>query len=86
MSDLQVMLTTNGVLLSVTADVKTSTGVQIITHYPVAMANLFRFWLLHRLQTLPLGSCFYDGMRSFGAFKEICFEQVARSHVGESVI
>ena len=39
MSDLQVMLTTNGVLLSVTADVKTSTGVQIITHCPVAMAQ-----------------------------------------------
>ena len=36
-SDLQVMLTTNGVLLSVTADVKTATGVQIITHFPVAM-------------------------------------------------
>ena len=39
MSDLQVMLTTNGVLLSVTADVKTSTGVQIITHCPAAMAQ-----------------------------------------------
>ena len=38
-SDLQVMLTTNGVLLSVTADVKTATGVRIITHYPVAMAQ-----------------------------------------------
>ena len=36
--DLQVMLATNGVLLSVTTDVKTSTGVQIITHYPAAMA------------------------------------------------
>ena len=38
MNDLQVMLTTNGVLLSVTANVKTATGVQIITHYPVAIA------------------------------------------------
>ena len=38
-SDLQVMLTTNGVLLSVTADVKTSTGVRIITHCPAAMAQ-----------------------------------------------
>ena len=38
-SDLQVMLTTNGVLLSVTADVKTSTGVQMITHCPAAMAQ-----------------------------------------------
>ena len=39
MSDLQVMLTTNGFLLSVTADVKTPTGVQIIAHYPVAIAQ-----------------------------------------------
>ena len=39
MSDLQVMLTTNGVLSSVAVAVKTSTGVQIITHYPVAMAQ-----------------------------------------------
>ena len=39
MSDLQVMLTTNGVRLSVTADVKTSTGVQISTHCPAAMAQ-----------------------------------------------
>ena len=39
MSDLQVMLTTNGVFLSVTANVKTATGVQIITHYPVAIAK-----------------------------------------------
>ena len=38
-SDLLVMLTTNGVLLSVTAHVKTSTGVKIITHCPVAMAQ-----------------------------------------------
>ena len=38
-SDLQVMLTTNGVLLSVTADVKPSTGVHIITHCLVAMAQ-----------------------------------------------
>ena len=38
-SDLQVMLTTNGVLLSITADVKTATGVHIITHCPVAMAQ-----------------------------------------------
>ena len=37
--DLQVMLTTNGVLLSVTADFKTLTGVQIITHCPAAMAQ-----------------------------------------------
>ena len=37
-SDLQVMLTTKGVLPSVTADVLTSTGVHIVTHYPVAMA------------------------------------------------
>ena len=35
--DLQVMLTTNGVLLSVT--VKTATGVEIITHCLVAMAQ-----------------------------------------------
>ena len=40
-SDLQAMLTTNGALLSVTADVKTSTGIQIITHYPAAMAQSF---------------------------------------------
>ena len=39
MSDLQVILTTNGVLLSVTANVKTSTGVRIITHCPVAVAQ-----------------------------------------------
>ena len=39
MSDLQVMRTTNGVLLSVTADVKTAMGVQIITKYPVAIAQ-----------------------------------------------
>ena len=38
-SDLLVMLTTNGVLLSVTADVKTSTGVQIVAHCPAAMAQ-----------------------------------------------
>ena len=38
-SDLQVMLTTNGIWLSVTADVKTAIGVQIITHYPAAMAQ-----------------------------------------------
>ena len=37
-SNLQVMITTNGVLLSVTADVKTATGVQIITRGSVAMA------------------------------------------------
>ena len=39
MSNLQVMLITNGVLLSVTADVKAATGVQIISHYPVAIAH-----------------------------------------------
>ena len=33
------MLTTNGVLITVTADVKTTVGVQIITHCPVAMAQ-----------------------------------------------
>ena len=38
-SDLQVMLTTNGVVLSVTADVKISMGGQIITHCPAAMAQ-----------------------------------------------
>ena len=38
-SDLQVMLTTIGVLLSVTANMKTSTGVKIITHCPAAMAQ-----------------------------------------------
>ena len=38
MSDLQVMLSTNGVLLSVTADVKIATGVRIITCYPLAIA------------------------------------------------
>ena len=38
-SDLQVMLTNNGVLLSVTADVKTSAGVRIITHCQAAMAQ-----------------------------------------------
>ena len=38
-SNLQVMLTTNGVLLSVTADVKTATGVHIVTHRPVAIAH-----------------------------------------------
>ena len=38
-SDLQLMLTTNGVLLSVTANVTTFTGVQIITHCPAAMAQ-----------------------------------------------
>ena len=38
-SDLQAMLTTNGILITITADVKTTTGVQIITHCPVAMAQ-----------------------------------------------
>ena len=33
------MLTTKGVLLLVTGDVKTSTGVHIITHCPAAMAQ-----------------------------------------------
>ena len=37
--DLQVMLTTSGVPLSVTADVKTSTEVWIITLCPAAMAQ-----------------------------------------------
>ena len=38
-SDLQVMLTTNGVLLPVTADVKIAAGVLIITQCPVAIAQ-----------------------------------------------
>ena len=38
-SDLQVMLTTNGVLLSVTTNLKTATGVQIVTPCPVAIAQ-----------------------------------------------
>ena len=38
-SDLQVMLTTNGVLLFVAADVKMATGIEIITHCPVAIAE-----------------------------------------------
>ena len=38
-SDLHVMLTTNGVLLSVIADVKTSTGVRIITPCPASMSQ-----------------------------------------------
>ena len=33
------MLTINSVLITVTADVKTPAGVQIITHCPVAMAQ-----------------------------------------------
>ena len=39
MSDLQVVLTTNDVFLSLIADVKTATGVQIITRCPAAMAQ-----------------------------------------------
>ena len=39
MSDLQVMLTTNGFLMSVIADVKSSMVVQIITDCPAAMAQ-----------------------------------------------
>ena len=38
-SDLQAMLTTNGLLITITANVKTATGVEIITHCPVAMAQ-----------------------------------------------
>ena len=38
-SDLQAMQTTNGVLPTVTADVKTPTGVQTVTHCLVAMAQ-----------------------------------------------
>ena len=38
-NDLQAMLTTNGVLITVTADVNTTMGVPIITHCPVAMAQ-----------------------------------------------
>ena len=72
MSELQGMLTTNGVLLSVTADVKTTTRVPT-TRRP--WPNLCPFLLSHRLQTLPLGNCFYGGTRSSGAFTEICFER-----------
>ena len=54
-SELQVILTINGVLPSVTADVKTATGILIITHYPVAIAQSLP--LLAFAQTLPLGSC-----------------------------
>ena len=38
-SDLQATLTTNGVLLTVTVNVKTSMGVQIMTHWPAAIAQ-----------------------------------------------
>ena len=38
-SDLQATFTMNGVLLTITTDIKTPTGVQIITHYLVAMAS-----------------------------------------------
>ena len=38
-SDLRVMLTTSGALLSVTANMKTTTGVQVVTYCQVAMAQ-----------------------------------------------
>ena len=55
-SDLQVMLTTNGVLLSVTADVKTSTGVHIITHCPAAMAQSLPLLAFAQTADVP-GDC-----------------------------
>ena len=67
--DLPVMLTTNGVLITVTADVKTSKGVQIITHCPMAMAPPLP--LLAFAQTADAGNFHYGGTLSSGGYTAI---------------
>ena len=74
-SDLQAMLTTNGILITVTADVKTAMGVQIITHCPVAMAQSVPLLAFAQTGTPPLGSFYCGGTPSSGAYMATSSEQ-----------
>ena len=74
LSDLQATFTMNGVLLTITADIKTPTSARIISHYCVAMRNPCLCWSSPKQRMLARGSCSCVGIPTFGSIMATLFE------------
>ena len=78
--DLHAMLSTNGVLITVTANVKTTTGFKLLPIAQLPWPNPCRLWRSHRRQMPPLGSFYCGGTPSSGEYMAIGSEQDLGSH------